>query len=157
MAKKAKRKAPAKKQEAKKYWLTTAYLREQRACSGEVARFEKAFGSGAEVNLENATKAARLGMDMTWVWSNDPNYAPEDFYYDELRKQRNAYTGGVAAVPQARAFMATFKKYPVHGLLGKAAATKRANALKKVKELIKKGGFTIYDLPGLDEEKRYTD
>ncbi len=155
MAKKVKRKTTAKRKQTGQYWLTSDYIRDHDACAGYVEKFERAFGKGAPITLKNATKAARLGFPMTWLFDEAHNgYAASDHYeYTALPSARKKYTT-VDAVAQGHAFMETLKAYPINDLLSRAEVKKRDAAIKKVKDLIEQYGFTANQLD-LDPDGYY--
>lgn len=126
------------------YWLKAADLREKDVCQAALNKFVRAFGeAGGPINLANATKAARMGLEMTWVFNEyRENYDAEDYYYDTaLPAARRKYPNALANA-KGVAFMATLAKYPLTGLMTTAASKAQGKAIEQIKALIKKHGVT---------------
>ena len=47
--------------------LTAEMLREARACTDQVARFDKAWPTGVVPTLASARRAVRLGLNVAWA------------------------------------------------------------------------------------------
>ncbi len=47
--------------------ITTKWLREHDACSDAVKLFTKTFGGAADITAKNARRAAKCGLDLSWL------------------------------------------------------------------------------------------
>lgn len=81
--------------------ITVKMLQDAYACREQVAIFQKAWPTGVEINLRNAHKAVRLGLDVVWAVRHLMSAPAQDAYYKVIAPARDAYYKAIAPAQDA--------------------------------------------------------
>lgn len=72
--------------------ITTKWLREQGACSEQVAKFEKEWGASARLTKTNLYRAKKLNLDLDWLVGKILSGEAREWYRESQRILLDACT-----------------------------------------------------------------